>query len=286
MSTATLTASPASQLSAEQLAQFNELGYVVLPAFLPAEEIARLKVEVDQWKQITKGGPNPYAEHKPGEKVAGPMQIELPEHGKLISHPALMPLIEQLMGPGFAYHHLHTARHDAGMQGVNWHHDYEQHPQTNRSHCMVHVFYYLNGLDGTIGDLMVLPRSQRLLSDRNLGIFGQGELPGTVVIDDLPPGSAVIVHSAVWHARRAKPGGEGRPRYFIDASYCQAGIRWPGAYPWWRQMLARAMELGLHRDGRHAHLFDPAHFYDTTSVMQRFQPLNVGSLSHRLVGDA
>ena len=272
---------PTATLSPEQLAQFADLGYLVLPSFLPADLVARLKLEVDQW--VSRGQPDDrYAQPGATPAPAKPkMQLELPEHGQLISHPPLMPLLTQILGEGFAHHHLHTARHDAGCGGVAWHHDYEQNPQANRSHTMVHIFYYLNGLDGTIGDLLVLPRSQRIVCDRyHLGhLFGTQDLPGTVVLDDLPPGSAVLVHSAALHARRPKPGGEGRPRYFIDASYCQAGVRWPG---WSLPMLQRAMELGLDRGGRHAHLFDPAHFYDTGAVMEKFHPLNVGSLAPRL----
>jgi hypothetical protein len=272
------TASAASTtLSSEQLAQFADLGYLVLPSFLPANLVERLKGEVDQW--VSRGEPDDrYARPGAPARVKPKLQLELPEHGQLISHPPLMAMLAQILGDGFAHHHLHTARHDPGCGGVGWHHDYEQNPQTNRSHAMVHVFYYLNGLDGTIGDLLVLPRSQRIICDRYaIGqLVGTQDLPGTVVLDDLPPGSAVIVHSAVLHARRPKPGGEGRPRYFIDASYCQAGVRWPG---WSMSMLARARELGLDRGGRHAHLFDPAHFYDTGAVMERFEPLNVGSLA-------
>jgi len=285
MTAATMTA-PAL-LSPEQVAHFAESGYVTLPGFLSAPEIAQLKTEIDQWVQITKGGFNPYAEPKASDQpTRNPFQLELPQHGQLVSHPALMPLIEQIMGPGFGYHHIHTARHDAGCNGVHWHHDYEQEPQTNRSHCMVHVFFYLNGLDGTIGDLMVLPRSQNFVCERNLGMFQQSTLPGAVVVDNLPPGSAVIVHSAVWHARRQKPGGEGKPRYFIDTSYCQAGTTWPSYGTRWRQMLARAMELGLDRGGKHAHLFDPAHFFDTQTVAKQFKERNVGSMALRIVGEA
>ena len=70
-----------------------------------------------------------------------------------------------------------------------------------------------------------------------------------IIYDDLPPGSAVVVHSAVWHARRPKPGGEERPRYFIDVSYCQNGVLWP-AYPNVEGINAKALEMGLDRDGR------------------------------------
>ncbi len=281
------TAAPAC-LDAAQLSQFHELGYVVLERFLDDELNQTLKSEVDRW--ASGGALDPYAAPTaptaPAADDKPRLQLDLPEHGRLISHPPLMTMLAQIMGEGFAYHHLHTARHDAGAPGVSWHHDYEQLPQSNRSHVMVHVFYYLNGLDGTIGDLLVLPKSHRAVMDRGaLNQFETQDLPGSVTIDRLPPGTAVIVHSALLHARRPKPGDEGRARYFIDASYCQKGVRWPCAYLW-RTMLARALELGLDRDGRHAHLFDSEHFFDQFATVAKLQPLLQGSVGHRLVGDS
>ncbi len=87
---------------------------------------------------------------------------------------------------------------------------------------MVHVFYYLNGLDGTVGDLMALPRSQYSVMERGAfsALWQDYELPGSLTFGakiPLPPGSAVIVHSALMHGRRAMPGGDpSKPRYFID----------------------------------------------------------------------
>lgn len=46
------------------------------------------------------------------------------------------------------------------------------------------------------------------------------ELPGSLTFGakiPLPPGSAVIAHSALMHGRRKMPGGDPHnPRYFID----------------------------------------------------------------------
>lgn len=168
-------------------------------------------------------------------------------------------------------HHIHASRHDAGQEGVNWHQDYEQYPQTNRSHLMVHVFYYLNGLDGEVGDLLLVPRSQHSVIARNaLHLFGTEDLPGSLTMDRLAPGSAVIVHSALFHARRAKPGGAGRPRYFIDISYCRNGILWPG-YPRMQQINAKALEMGAGRDGRYAFLYDASHFFEQAPRRERLQ---------------
>lgn len=264
------TSTPAAGLDQAQIESFDSDGYVVIPRFFDASECEALKADIDATKQ--RDSPRRFL-------------CEYPALGPLISEPRVMDAVTAVLGQGFAFHHLHAARHDAGTTGVHWHQDYEQAPQTNRSHKMVHFFYYLNGLNGEIGDLLVLPKSQHMVVDNDgLRILGTENLPGMVVVDDLPPGSAVLVHSALWHARRAKPGGEYRPRYFADASYCQAGIRWPApGNPQRREYLARARELGLDRGGKYAHLFDEAHFFEDP-VARAFLKHKQGSLVLEMQG--
>ena len=145
--------------------------------------------------------------------------------------------------------------------------DYEQIPQTDRDQLMVHVFFYLNGLDGKVGDLMCLPKSQNAVMERGAfsNLWQDHELPGSLTFGSqipLPPGSAVIVHSALLHGRRAQPGGDpDKPRYFVDISYCQPGPkRWPNygrGYETQREINTICMDMGHDRNGKYAHLFDP-----------------------------
>jgi len=204
--------------------EFDARGYLVFPRLLDDEFCVTLRGEIDRF-------------------VEGRMELAvlLPGHADLVTHPHVLAVVAQLMrGREFGFHHLHTARHDFGTEALCWHHDYEQLPQSSRVNTMVHVFIYPNGLNGTVGDLLLLPGSHQTVCTRDAwSRFGSEILPGAVVIDDLPAGSVVAIHSAVQHARRAKPGGETDPRYFIDISYCQDGEVWP-AYKErgdWRQIL-------------------------------------------------
>ena len=254
-------------LTTEQNETFRKEGYLIFESLFSPEECEAVKGDIDGLETARRSGGSP------------PWPVETPHLGPLVSDPRVMEVVEAVMGPGFAFHHLHAVRQNAGAPGVGWHQDYEQAPHSNRSHTMVHLFYYFNGLNGEIGDLLVLPRTQRSIVDNGaLGHLGTAELPGTVVVDSLPPGSAVMVNSALWHARRPKPGGEDRPRYFADASYCQAGIRWP-AYgnKRWREVLERARAAGLERGGACAHLFDEAHFFDDLKAREVLQTVQ-GSL--------
>ncbi len=235
---------------------FHKDGYLIFESFFSPDEIAGLKAAIDELGAIREKQRN--GEPAPDLKFV----FEVPALAELLRHPRMMAIIEDIMGPNFGFHHLHAVRQDPGAPGVNWHQDYEQHPQTNRSHIMVHVFYYLNGLNGEVGDLLVLPGSQYTIADRSaMGIFGQEDLPGSLTVDNVPPGTAIVVHSALWHARRKKPGGENRSRYFADSSYCQAGVRWP-SYPNYGELLERAEKMGL-LEGERAHLFNAEMFFDS-----------------------
>jgi hypothetical protein len=227
------------------LETFQDQGYAVFPEFLEKAEIDTLKAAVDE-----------HAAAQPQRHA-----YENEHIGALVWHPRVGELVDELMGGPYVFHHIHAARHDAGKNGVSWHQDYEQYPQTNRSHLMVHVFFYLNGLNGTVGDLLLVPGSHRYATDsRALTFLGTSDLPGSITVDDVPPGSVLIVHSAMWHARRPKPGGEDSPRWFIDASYGRSGVKWPSYRA--PGMLANLRERHVAAGGTRPWLFDESQFFD------------------------
>ena len=258
----------------ELLEQFQRDGYVVFEGFLSPVVIESVRDAVDRFAAAEK----PFdGRHVPG----------YPELVDLATDRRVLELVESVMGgTEFTVHHCHAARHDAGLGGVNWHHDYEQVPQTNRAHMQVHILAYLNGLNGTIGDLLVWPGSHRAVMRRDACAFvGTELLPGSVVIDDLQPGSVMLVHSALVHARRPRPGGENNPRYFIDISYCDRAVRWPsyGRDGWEEMLRAFAAAAAATPDGRAAldrypHLFDESTFFDIADAVARIKGLD-GSLA-------
>jgi hypothetical protein len=252
--------------------RFRNEGFAVFEGLFSPAECATLFREIDQF----------VAE---GRKIA----VELPAHADLVTHPRLMAIAEAILGPRFGFHHMHTARHNAGMATFPWHHDYEQIPQTNRSHTMIHFFMYLSGLNGTVGDLLAIPGSHLAVIDRYVySIFQAADLPGTVVFNRLAPGSVVVVHSALLHARRAKPGGENQPRYFVDAAYCQDGIQWPSYEERgnWHQILQYLRERDKGRGGNYQWLFDDQHFFEAKEVAGRFREVNRGSVALKALGMA
>jgi hypothetical protein len=255
----TTAADPA--LSAEQSERFERDGYVVLEGFFAADRNARLMAECD-------------ALHE--GRAACAHAFELPEHGTLIADPGILAIAEQLLGPGFHFTHFGTVRMGAGTGAATWHHDLSQFPQSNRRHRQIGMLGYLSGLDGTIGDLVVLPGSHRQILSRDcLRRFGTATLPDEVVVR-CGPGSLAVLDAAIVHARRPRPGGEGRWRYLLHDNYCQSGIRWPGQGTGWRAALERVHALGLDRAAHHG-LIAPEVFFDPEEAERRVSEVS-GSL--------
>jgi hypothetical protein len=294
-----------TDLTADDLRSFDD-GYHIARGILGPDEIAALKEDVDEMTRAAGGarsigeGLSPRARERVSRLVRSPLLHQLPSElprahemphiGRLIWHPRIMRVLDQLMvswrpraewsldggappvldapdNPDrgrYVFHHINAARHDAGTRGLPWHHDYDQYPQTNRSHLMVHVLIYLNGLNGTVGDLMLAPGTHRsVVSKRAFWHMGWQPLPTSVVINDLPPGSAVFMNSAMLHARIPKPGGEEDPRYFLDCSYSQHGVLWPNGYAGSHKMLR---ERHLAEGGDRPWLFDQRWFFDSVAA--------------------
>jgi ectoine hydroxylase-related dioxygenase (phytanoyl-CoA dioxygenase family) len=247
-------------LLAEQVALFDEQGYLVLPGFLPEDLVNRLRPEVDKWVDDGLRARSIESAREPERYGLPPvMELELPAHGELITQPRLLGVLDQLMGAEFVFHHLHSDRQAPDVPGKPWHHDYEQTPQVDRATPMIHALHYLDGLNGDTSSLVVLPGSHHEVREKSARThLGTRALPGEVVLSELPPGSTVVLHSALFHARRPRPGVAGTHRYFVDASYCAVGPLWPPVKPYWRYMLDRARRLGLAPD--RPELFAERHF--------------------------
>jgi len=200
-------------ISPSEVDRFNEEGYLIFEGLFDRDLNERIKADVDQLMN---------------DRQKGKQQIltTYPELGLLTSEPSVVDRVADLMqGKKFTHHHIHARWQTSGERGVAWHHDYVQTPQANRSHLMVHVFMYMDGLNGEIGDLLVMPGThKKVMNNDAFQQFQFEDLPGSRAIDDLAPGSIIIIHSAVQHARRPKTGGDVYKRYFIDTSYCQEGI--------------------------------------------------------------
>ena len=256
-------------LSDAEKEQFRKQGYLIKPGMLNARRAAAVAEEIDRYVQVE-------------PRFDGSNIWKYDRLCDLIVDPETLAITDDIMGgAAFTFHHCHAARHDPGLAGIAWHHDYEQIPQTNRSHTQLHVLHSLDGLNGTVGDLLLLPRSHRSVMRRDaMSFLGDQEIPGTVVVNDIPPGTVIFAHSALVHARRPQPGGGERKRYFIDIAFMQDGIQWPSyGREGWRETLA-ALDRKLHIVAR-PQLFSEDAFFDIADAVARVHKVP-GSLAMRL----
>ena len=255
-------------ITAAEKEQFQTQGYFVRQAFLSPQEVRAVADDIDRYVEAER-------------KFDGTGLYKYDALSDLVVEPRTLAITAALMGDnGFVFQKSHAALHLAEQPPIHWHHDYEQIPQTNRNHLQLHVLHYLNGLDGRVGDLILWPGSHQSVMARNaLKFAGTEDLPGTVVINDLAPGSVVFVHSALIHGRRAKPGGEDFKRYFIDISYMERGVKWPSyGRENWREMLEKLDEK---YGAQHPGLFDPEAFFEIADGIMRMDGFS-GSMAMEL----
>lgn len=215
---------------------------------------------------------------------------QLPEHGLLTSDPTLLAAVTDLIGPSFVWHHIHSYLHRADDEGVAWHSDYNQVPQSDRRFTELIALIYPRGLHSGVGSLVVVPGTHCNVSDwSSFAFLGTAHLPGEVVINTLPPGSVVFAHTSLVHCRRPVAGvglasiASDGVRYFCDTSYCQAGTRWASYdHAWWREMLRECRERGYDRNGSCAWLYDESRFYDHLNARRTLAEVDHALLSELL----
>ncbi|MFE7409806.1 phytanoyl-CoA dioxygenase family protein [Streptomyces laurentii] len=267
-----------------QAKRFTEDGYLVLPGFLRADLVSRLVPEVDKWVDAGWRQESIDACLRADAPPPRVVELDLEAHGELAVYPPLLRLLghPDLLGESFVFHHLHSDRRPPGGTGKSWHHDYEQRPQRDRRFPMIHALHYPHGLRPGWGGLAVLPGSHREIAEKDARArLGTAVLPGEAAIDHLPPGSTVVLHSALFHTRRAPavPDPSGHPRYMVDGSYCRTGTLWPPVKPYWRRVLAAGRARGL--DAGRPELFAERHFgpYETVKATENGNVIENGNES-------
>lgn len=166
-----------------ELELFERQGYIICEDLVPPEHNAAIMQDMDDlMAELAESRPGGFRTDA-GTNLA--MSGEIARTETLGALPAFPPVVERVRclmqahtskgGTSlFSLHHQHGARMDPGVGPREWHHDFEQYPQTDRDLLMVHCFYYPNGLNGEVGDLILLPGSHRAVLHRHaLGpLFG------------------------------------------------------------------------------------------------------------------
>lgn len=229
--------------------KFNKDGYLIIEDAVSNDYLIKLKKGVDQVIF---------------EKVPAYTNKIIQSH---IESDFNIQIADALLGKSnYIFHHANAAIHKKNNPSLCWHHDYEDY-SGKRNHKMIHIFYYINGLNNSIGELLLLPGSH--LKNVSRYEYSNKDLDDinekVVKVNSLKPGSIIVIHSALLHARRSLPFLNGTPdRYFVDSSYCEYGGNWA---PYreegnWQQLLSYLRTKSIESNGdRFNYLYDANKFH-------------------------
>ena len=167
-----------------------------------------------------------FATAHPGRKALIPDEF----FDEFVVNPLLLEYAERLLGGCILLHHANGRAMKTEALPQEWHHDYDgPRPWEPSDPLMIHFMIYPAGLDSTNGPLMIVPGSHRRQVDRDYPRqYGVTTIEGTVELCG-GPGLVVVINSALWHARK-KPAQ--LPRYDLNVSFCQPGLRRPEREVW------------------------------------------------------
>jgi ectoine hydroxylase-related dioxygenase (phytanoyl-CoA dioxygenase family) len=218
-------------LRPEEIAQYREQGFVVLPEFLDRTTVDSILAEIDTLTATATVAnhdssrmemePNQGPEGKKVRRLYEPC-THYPQFRALSQSNALLNTIEPLIGPNlvFQYSKINMKPPLLGSV-VEWHQDLTYYPHTNSD--VVTVLFYLHDADLSNGCLQVIPGAhrERVLNHTTEGLF-QGKVTESVDASRAIPleakaGSVILMHCLMPHA--SAPNLSPKPRTTLIMSF-------------------------------------------------------------------
>jgi ectoine hydroxylase-related dioxygenase (phytanoyl-CoA dioxygenase family) len=225
-----LRAERKKMLTPQQISQYHDEGYTVLPEFLSRDAVDAILADIDVLTATATVAhhdssrlemePNQKPEGKKVRRIYEPC-THYPRFRSLSESNDLLDVIEQLLGPNLVFH-LSKVNMKPAVLGsvVDWHQDLTYYPLTNTD--SVTVLFYLDDADASNGCLQVIPRAHHKVMDHtSKGVF-QGCVTETVdaskaVFLEAKAGSAILMHGLTPHS--SAPNKSPKPRTTLILSY-------------------------------------------------------------------
>ncbi len=190
-------------LTAEQLAFYDDNGYLVLPGRIPADMLDRLRTAGEHWMSAGRGmdGVEGGDDYRFADRPSGRVMFRVdyvhdkgePASLELLGSPEILGIAESLVGPNFVPTYEAMVFKDAGDGApIHWHQD-AVHPRTSR---IANVDIYLDASIADAGALRVIPGSHRQAADICTLEEAHGwNIPGAIEVP-LEPGD-VLLHDVM-----------------------------------------------------------------------------------------
>lgn len=228
-------------ISEQDVAYYNENGYLVVPNVLSDVDVKDLRRVTDEFveaaRQVTEH--NEIYDLEDSHSSAEPRvrRIKTPNahhevYARMVAHPNILAVLKNLWGPSIRFDVSKLNLKAAGYGApVEWHQDWAFYPHTNDDLAAVGIM--IDDVDETNGPLMVIPSSHKgpILDHHADGYFCGAINPSRKEVDFSEAvkltgaaGSITIHHARTIHGSATNTSG--KPRRLLLHQY-RAADAWP-----------------------------------------------------------
>jgi ectoine hydroxylase-related dioxygenase (phytanoyl-CoA dioxygenase family) len=234
-------------LSAEQIAFYDDNGYLVLPGRIPADLLAQLRDAGDRWIAAGRDldGTPEGVDYAFADRPSGRVMFRVdyvhdkgePSSLELLGSPEILGIAESLAGRDFVptYESM-VFKDDGDAAPIHWHQD-AVHPRHSR---IFNVDIYLDASVAGAGALRVVPGSHRQAADICALEEGHGwDLPGAIEVP-LEAGDVLIHDVMIVHGSPPTEGNRMRRTVYYEFRSAEQIIT---EGPWDREWIDRRLRL-------------------------------------------
>lgn len=156
-------------LTQAQIDEYNEVGAIVVPGILSADEIAGLRRVtedfVEKARHLTKHDDiydleDTHSAAEPRVRRIKTPHLHHAAYGALVDHPKIIAALQSLWGPDIRFDTAKLNLKSAGFgAAVEWHQDWAFYPHTNDDLCAVGIC--MDDMELQNGPLMIIPGTHR-----------------------------------------------------------------------------------------------------------------------------
>jgi len=229
-------------ISEQDVAFYNDNGYLVVPDVLSPDDVAELRQVTEKFVEDARNVSEHNAvydledSHSPTEPRVRRIKTPHAHHeayARMVAHPNLLAVLQKIWGPAIRFDVSKLNLKAAGYGApVEWHQDWAFYPHTNDDLCAIGIM--IDDVDATNGPLMVIPGSHKgpiLDHHADEGFFcgaidpRRGEVDfGEAVKLTGAAGSITVHHARTIHGSATNTSG--KPRRLLLHQY-RAADAWP-----------------------------------------------------------
>jgi len=213
-------------LTTEEIAQYEQQGFVVVPEVFDRSELAAINAEIDRIRAEKQGeGDNP--------NFLFALGLRTPLTQRICAEPRVLELVASVVSPGISIYSAKMVEKQPYDQTIcHWHQDNAYYNEKARSTCRMSIWLPLQDTNVDNGGLWVVPGSHqagtRPARKRPDGICAVSFADGREPIDGAMPvavdaGDLLLFHADLWHRSLENRTGEHRRTFIVSYQEATAG---------------------------------------------------------------